>query len=352
MLLPGKYIRLLIHVLAWMLVGYILIMQLSLVLGLSLPVAYYFKQSVLLSFLIAYFYCNEKIFVPKLFYKANRVSFFTLHIGVITFLQLTGKAIDAVFDLRDKMLAAIAATTNVRINLKNWWNLDATLLLTSIVVAGISTCIALVQLWQSDLRKSEAMRKKQLDAELALLKAQIHPHFFFNTLNNIYALSYDNVESSRTSLYKLSRMMRYLLYETPNNQTMLSKEIGFVKDYIELMSLRMTDSMDIRFEVPETVTEKMIAPMMLLPFIENAFKHGVSSFRDGFITIRISQNNDTLMLYVENQIFKDHNTKIEDGGIGLTNTERRLKMTYPTQHTLQYGRTENGSYIVELELTL
>lgn len=352
MLLPGKYIRLVIHVLAWMLVGYILVMQLSLVLGLSLPAPYYFKQCMLLAMLIAYFYANEKIFVPRLFYKPNRVSFFTLHIGIITILQLTGKLIDFLFGLRDKMLAAIAATTNVRINLKNWWNLDATLLLTSIVVAGISTCIALVQLRQSDLRKSEAIRKKQLDAELALLKAQIHPHFFFNTLNNIYALSYDNVESSRTSLYKLSRMMRYLLYETPNNQTMLSKEIGFVKDYIELMSLRMTDSMDIRFEVPEKITEKMIAPMMLLPFIENAFKHGVSSFRDGAITIRISQHNNKLRLYVENQIFKDQNTKIEDGGIGLTNTERRLKMTYPAQHTLQYGKTENGSYIVELELTL
>lgn len=340
-----------VHAFAWLLVGFILIVQLRVILGISLPTGFYIKQTVLLSLLIVYFYTNERIFVPCLLYKQKQAAFFTLHLGTIAFLQVIGRILDMIFNLREEIIKAIFKVTHIELNPKFLVNLDATLLLTSFVVAGISTCIALIQHWQTNMRTSEQIRKKQLDAELALLKAQIHPHFFFNTLNNIYALSYDNVESSRTSLYKLSRMMRYLLYETPNNLTKLSKEIGFVKDYIELMSLRMTDSMHIQFAVPETIAEKSIAPMILLPFIENAFKHGVSSLRNGSIIIRINQDENLLSLYVENQIFKEQ-TKIEDGGIGLTNTERRLQMTYPDQHRLQYGRTENDSYIVQLELTL
>jgi two-component system LytT family sensor kinase len=340
-----------VHIFAWLLIGFILILQLRMILGVALPTGYYIKQSILLTLLIVYFYTNERIFVPRLLYKQQLATFITLHLCIIAFLQIAGRIIEIVLNIRNEMIKAIFNATSVNLDLNYWDHLDATLLLTSIVVAGISTCITLIQHWQTNLRASEQIRKKQLDAELALLKAQIHPHFFFNTLNNIYALSYDNVESSRTSLYKLSRMMRYLLYETPNNLTKLSSEIGFVKDYIELMSLRMTDSMDIRFDVPEQVTEKSIAPMILLPFIENAFKHGVSSLRNGSIIISIKQEQDLLTLYVENQIFKEH-TKIEDGGIGLTNTERRLQMTYPDQHRLQYGRTENDSYIVQLELTL
>jgi sensor histidine kinase YesM len=334
-----------VHIFAWFLVGFILILQLRMILGVALPANFYVKQSIMLTLLIVYFYTNARIFVPRLLYKQQLATFFILHIGIIAFLQIAGRIFEMIFNLRHEIVKAIFKATSVSLDLDYWDHLDATLLLTSIVVAGISTCITLIQHWQTSLRTSEQIRKKQLDAELALLKAQIHPHFFFNTLNNIYALSYDNVESSRTSLYKLSRMMRYLLYETPNNLTKLSKEIGFVKDYIELMSLRMTDSMDICFEVPETITEKTIAPMILLPFIENAFK------RNGSIIIRINQDENLLTLFVENQIFKEQ-TKIEDGGIGLTNTERRLQMTYPDQHRLQYGRTENDSYIVQLELTL
>ncbi|QEC42871.1 sensor histidine kinase [Pseudobacter ginsenosidimutans] len=352
MTFTGRYIRLMVHLFGWMLVGFIMILQLRMVLGVSLPAGFYAKQAIMLSLLIIYFYINECIIVRRLLYKQKLAGFFTLHLGIIASLQVTGRILDIIFNLRHEIIKAIFKVTHVELNPKYWGNLDATLLLTSIVVAGISTCIALIQHWQFNLRASEEIRKKQLDAELALLKAQIHPHFFFNTLNNIYALSYDNAESSRTSLYKLSRMMRYLLYETPNNLTRLSKEIGFVKDYIELMSLRMSDSMNIRFEVPETVSERSIAPMILLPFIENAFKHGVSSLRNGSIIIRISQDENILKLYVENQIFKEHSVKIEDGGIGLNNTERRLQMTYPDQHRLQYGKTENGSYIVQLELML
>lgn len=338
--------------LAWLLVGFILVLQLRLMLGVPLPMEYWIKQLVILVLLIGYYYANEKIFVPRLLHKQKLAGFISLHVCIITLFQVLGRLADVLLLIREKLLQAIFERTHLQINIGHWSSLDATLLLTTCVVAGISTCVALVQIWQSNLRVNEQIMKKQVEAELALLKAQIHPHFFFNTLNNIYALSFDNVDSSRSSLYKLSRMMRYLLYETPNYQTSLKKEIEFVRDYIELMSLRMTDSMHISFESPEEVADKSIVPMILLPFIENAFKHGVSSLKDGEIVVRILQQEEGLHLYVQNRIFKDKSTRVEDGGIGLTNTMRRLNMLYPQRHHLHYGRTENERYIVELDLQL
>lgn len=352
MLLIGKYTRVIIHLLAWQLVAFIMIIQLRLILGVPLPIELTLKQVGLFILLIVYYYANEKFFVPRLLYKEKLPAFIALHLGIITCFQVLGRVVDFFFHTKEKMIKLLLDTQKLKLNIDSWTNLDATLLLTSFVVAGVSTCIALVQIWQNNLRASELIRKKQVDAELALLKAQIHPHFFFNTLNNIYSLSFDDIDNSRASLYKLSRMMRYLLYETPNNQTTLSREIEFVRDYIELMGLRMTETMRIELEVPEQLVEKPVAPMILLPFIENAFKHGVSSLMQGEIIVRITQQGNHLKLYVQNHIFKDKGVRIEDGGIGLTNTERRLEMLYPGRHQLRYGRNEQDSYIVELELEL
>lgn len=352
MLLTGKYTKVIIHLLAWQLVAFIMIIQLRLILGVPLPIELTLKQIGLFILLIAYYYTNEKVFVPRLLYKEKLPAFIVLHLGIIAGFQVLGRLVDFFFHTKEKMIKLLLDTQQLKLNIDSWTSLDATLLLTSFVVAGVSTCIALVQIWQNNLRANEQIRKKQVDAELALLKAQIHPHFFFNTLNNIYSLSFDDIDNSRASLYKLSRMMRYLLYETPNNQTTLSREVEFVRDYIELMSLRMTETMCIQLEVPEQLVEKPVAPMILLPFIENAFKHGVSSLMQGKIVVRIVQQGNRLQLYVQNYIFKDKSVRIEDGGIGLTNTERRLEMLYPNRHQLHYGRTEHDSYIVELELEL
>lgn len=123
------------------------------------------------------------------------------------------------------------------------------------------------------LRQEEALLRKSLeqqktDSELSFLKAQINPHFFFNTLNNIYALTMINVESSRQVLLKLSRMMRYVLYETQKDGVLLSQEIAFVQDYIELMQLRLTDKVEVIFKRPTPLKEVTITPMLRLPFVE------------------------------------------------------------------------------------
>ena len=310
--------------------------------------------------LIGLYYFNARVLVPRLLHRQKLVKFFFVHIIIAVLFQIGNKLLNRWVNVMDIVEKAIEDKFQGKfhITLGNW-SVDTTLLLTSCLLVGISTSIAVVQIWQKDLLKnqqlqlrSQQLQKQQLDSELSFLKAQMHPHFFFNTLNNIYSLTYTDVENSRVSLHKLSRMMRYLLYETQTDYTSLHKEIDFVKDYIELMQLRLNGNTSIQFEEPAIITEKSIAPMMLLPFVENAFKHGVSSILNGRILVKIEQVEHMLIFEVENTYFANRKIDIDDGGIGLANTKRRLDLIYPENHQLIYGRKDEDKYLVHLELSL
>jgi LytS/YehU family sensor histidine kinase len=188
-------------------------------------------------------------------------------------------------------------------------------------------------------------------AELAMLKAQINPHFFFNSLNSIYSLTYSNIEDSRNALHTLSRMMRYLLYSTEGERTTLLKEVEFLKDFIALMKLRANSKLNIITEIPEKLNDYPIVPMLLLPLVENAFKHGVHATEKSEIIIALKQNDTNLTFEVLNTFFKK-TSNTEPGGIGLTNTKRRLQLIYPHKHSINCGVNNDGKYEVELQITL
>jgi LytS/YehU family sensor histidine kinase len=187
-------------------------------------------------------------------------------------------------------------------------------------------------------------------AELAMLKAQINPHFFFNSLNSIYSLTYTDIEDSRNALHTLSRMMRYLLYSTEETTTLL-KEAEFMKDFIALMKLRANSKLTITTDIPEKIHDYPIVPMLLLPLVENAFKHGIHATDKSEIHISLKQAGSSLEFEVENTYFEKSSTTNE-GGIGLTNTKRRLHLIYPHKHSLICGVTKNGMYNVKLQITL
>lgn len=347
-----KYIIRLAHLLFWVLLGFVFLADAQMRLGVFFPLDYWIKQCSLFLALIALYYCNARIFVPRLLSRQKPVQFILLHLAIITLLETAG----AIYDKQVNMMLQMANAINGRFDNKlhvhlNGMGFDNTLLLTACLLIGISTSITVIQVWQQDLLKSQQLVQKQLDSELSFLKAQIHPHFFFNTLNNIYSLTYTNIESSRVSLHKLSRMMRYLLYETQNDQTSLQREIDFVKDYIELMQLRLNEHTTVKFEGPGALAEKSIAPMILLPFVENAFKHGISSVIKSQIGVSIRQQSNLLIFDVENTLFPGRVNEIDDGGIGLTNTRRRLDLIYAKHYQLSCGPSE-GKYLVHLELAL
>jgi two-component system LytT family sensor kinase len=176
---------------------------------------------------------------------------------------------------------------------------------------------------QSQIEKlQEEMEKTKLNTELAFLKNQISPHFFFNTLNNIYSLIGINAEDSQKAVLRLSKMMRYLLYESERGDTELSSEIEFMNNYIDLMKLRMTDKIELKISFPEKCDEICVPPLLFIPFIENAFKHGMSSREKSFIDISMRTGLDNITFRCANSLFlKKEETEPGHSGIGLENSK-------------------------------
>jgi two-component system, LytTR family, sensor kinase len=221
-------------------------------------------------------------------------------------------------------------------------------------VVGISTAITASNRSLQDRRERETLEKDKVTTELSFLKHQINPHFYFNTLNNIYALTEVDPKLAGEAILQLSRMMRYLIYDTQQGTNMLSQEIAFLKNYIHLMKLRMTDMVKLVVDMPDQLDDMPLAPLILLPFVENAFKHGVSTTRKSHIDIRVTQKGRILDLVVSNAITHDGASSLElPGGIGLSNTRRRLALLYPGKHTLDVAEhNDRTEYSIHLVLDL
>jgi LytS/YehU family sensor histidine kinase len=181
-------------------------------------------------------------------------------------------------------------------------------------------------------------QKEKLDAELLYLKAQINPHFLFNTLNSIYSLAIVKSDMTASAIVKLSGMMRYVLSEAHLETVSLQKETAYISDYIELQKLRLTESANLHFILTGYNTGKQIAPLLLIPFIENAFKFGVNPEKKSEISIHIDIEESHLFLFVKNDKVND---SAEHNGLGIANTQSRLQLLYPGKHELNITDTEN-----------
>ncbi|MFT5892983.1 MAG: two-component system LytT family sensor kinase [Dokdonia sp.] len=193
-------------------------------------------------------------------------------------------------------------------------------------------------------------KTETLETELKLLKSQINPHFLFNALNNIYALSAIDAGKTQESISYLSNMLRYVLYECERPFVTLQKEVDYIEDYIKLFSLKSSKTYPIETHFTMADTSIVIAPMLLIPFVENAFKHStIESIKDTFIKIHIDANQDTITFKIENTIAPNNTKKDDVGGIGLENVKKRLAILYPENHTLHVSEEMN---IFHVELTL
>jgi two-component system LytT family sensor kinase len=196
------------------------------------------------------------------------------------------------------------------------------------------------------------LEKEKLNSELAFLKNQISPHFFFNTLNNIYSLIGINAEDSQKAVLKLSKLMRYLLYESEQGDSKLSTEIDFMNNYIDLMKLRMNEKVVLSVSFPEGYDDRSIPPLLFVPFIENAFKHGISYREKSFINIGLMVNNDSISFVCENSLIKSRDeSDTGHSGIGLENVRKRLTLLFPGKHDLKINRSDT-EFEVLLQINL
>ena len=203
-------------------------------------------------------------------------------------------------------------------------------------------------------RKAEEKHKvvlhEKTTTELAFLKTQMNPHFFFNTLNNIYGLAYKKDDRTPEIIVKLSEIMRYIIYETTDDYVPLQKEITFIENYINLENLRIRNAERVKLNIDINNPIFKIAPLILLPFIENCFKHGdINGNRNGSIEVNIWTESDTFYFSCSNS-FKNNKVK-KSGGVGLNNVKKRLEILYADEFNLTIS-TENGLYYVLLELSL
>jgi hypothetical protein len=197
-----------------------------------------------------------------------------------------------------------------------------------------------------DLVKNE----KQV-AEISYLKAQINPHFLFNTLNSLYALTITKSDEAPQAVLKLSSMMRYVVTESTQEFVTLQKEINYINDYIDLQKLRMEESTNFSYTITGNPIGKTIAPLILIPFIENAFKYGLNPEENSNISIQITIQNNKLILEAKNKMVVHEVPDDLKTEKGIENTTKRLEFMYPNKHSLSI-KEENNTYCILLEINL
>ena len=219
-------------------------------------------------------------------------------------------------------------------------------------IVFLSTGIKLAEYWIYEQQRKQAALKEKVETELKLLKSQIHPHFLFNTLNNIYALALQKSDQAPDAIIKLSALLDYLIYHGENEMAPLAREIELIEHYMDLEKLRYGDRLEASFDRPADTGQIMIAPVLLLPFVENAFKHGISRSRSKvWIKICLEISNRTINFRVENSKSGTRPAQHNHGGIGLGNLKRRLEILYNDRYSLEI-LDKKDMYSVNLQLSL
>ena len=203
------------------------------------------------------------------------------------------------------------------------------------LVAGLSVAIKMTGSWYQMESSRRELEKSRAEAELQNLKSQLNPHFLFNTLNNIYSLIAFSPERAQEAVHDLSRLLRYVLYDSSQPMVPLEKELDFIRNYVELMRIRLPEHVKLTTDISAATPETQVAPLLFISLIENAFKHGVSHNKPSFI-----RNSD---------FPKDNGQDKSGSGIGLQNLSRRLELLYPSHHIFTYGQ-KGDEYVCLLEL--
>src|SRR5687768_4030388 len=222
------------------------------------------------------------------------------------------------------------------------------------LIAGGSTVIKIISDWQKHQRDRKDLETQRMQSEIKFLKSQINPHFLFNTLNSLYALTLKKSDKAPEIVIKLSEMMRYTLYECNERRVPLYKEVNYIQNYLDLERLRQSGQSDIQFKVEGQVNDQSIAPLIFIPFLENSFKHGLNhQIGEGYVHVIMKVLGNKLLLRILNSkpIHAPLPAEKTSGGIGLVNVQRRLNLLYPNQYKLDI-HDSGTEHIVELSLDL
>lgn len=290
-------------------------------------------------------YIHLYILVPRLLNKKQYITYFLLTaIGIVLYSRLNYFLLSQLptEGMPERM-------TRFLDNITPNFDLLEGMIVVILTYALKYTLIAFIT--QNELLK---VQKEKLQLELNALKAQIHPHFLFNTLNNLYSLTLKNSDKASEVVLKLSDIMRYVLYQSNHERVALKKELEFISNYVELQKIRYHNRYDIKLEVDGDPGELTISPLLFIDFTENAFKHGIDKrFSDGFVHVHFHIGNDHVRFHCTNSIGNNEQEGItqQDAGIGLVNVKKRLNILYPQHHQLSI-HNDGENFYVELTIHL
>lgn len=288
------------------------------------------------------FYINYFVLADRYFFTKKKLLFFTINLLLI---------IGIIFLVSQLLKLMMFNPTQNGVRLREVRSDTVSYLqfvLPIILGIGMSVGLRMNERWSKNELLLEKAKQSQLDAEIKHLRYQIQPHFLFNTLNNIYSLIGSSPNAAQNSVHSLSKMMRYLLHDSEKSTVPLAREVDFLERYIDLMQMRTSSNLTVEKSFPVINQPIQIAPLLLITFVENAFKHGVDPTLPSHIKIELTAEERMLHFRVTNSFFP-HRETTTNSGVGLKNLEKRLELLYPGRFELSKSESDN-TYISSLTL--
>ncbi|MET3112811.1 two-component system LytT family sensor kinase [Pedobacter sp. CG_S7] len=319
-----------IHIIFWLFLGMICVMAIinSEKKSSGYDIMVYFGYYGLIN--ISIFYINYMLLIPQLVKERKKYGLYVIAMVLLIVFMGVLKTLVALL-YSDIVLTYVNHTTSAKVFTK-----IPQYILRTVFVSGffmvISSLIKFAVDWFGNERIQRQLESEKKDMELQFLKSQLNPHFLFNSLNNIYSLAYQKSDKTADAILKLSEIMRYMIYESNDSRVALSKEIEYVKSFIDLQRLRFKDGAAVALTIHGEINDQPIVPLILISFVENAFKHGVANDPKDPIKINLIANQKILHFSITNK--KNNFNKDEMGGVGLNNVERRLQLLYPERYKL------------------
>lgn len=284
------------------------------------------------------FYLNYVVLAPKLFVRGKHRYDLLINILLLTtlgtILHFWMVYVNSIYvpnsNINDDAIGTISYIARNSLNLA--------------IFAGGATALALARRWVTTDQKLKEVEAERATAELRNLRSQINPHFLLNTLNNIYALTAFDTPKAQQAIQELSKMLRHILYDYQQPKVALSDEVEFLQNYVNLMRIRLSDSVDVKFQTFIANPQLEVAPMVFISLVENAFKHGVSPSEPSFIHIQIESADNQIVCDIQNSNHPKTANDHSGHGIGLVQVQRRLELTYPDHYQWEHGPTDDGIY--------
>jgi sensor histidine kinase YesM len=297
-----------------------------------------------LSFIVAYL--TVHVFIKRYYSRGEKLKFWTLQISVSLILLLIRRNINyyVIYPkyFPDARHVPLYSFGKIVVEFANLY-----------LIVGVYALFYFVRSWYEERQRAQSLLQEKTVAELELLKSQVQPHFIFNALNNIYSTALKTSPETARLISHLSSFLNYNLYEAKQNFVSLGSEIAYLKNYIELQKNRYGDKLDASVNIYDEIDDLYIAPLLLLPLIENSFKHGIAdAIGEGWIRIDISKQQGNFSIKIENSIEDNpQQNRIKNGGIGIENVRKRLHLIYPDSHEFKIVEGAH-SYLVVLKINI